>query len=429
MRRSRQIVAAEERKQLVLAVAFAHACPPSEGDETDDLPGTEGVVEFVDGVPPVREFAVTEFAAAMGVSLQSGRALLGQALAVAHRLPLIWARVRAGEVPAWRARRVAEATLGLPADGAEWVDRQVAPVVGSLGPAGLDRLVQEAMVRFDPEAVEVAMWDAIESRHVEIRVDTLIDGQVCTGTVEAVLDAADALELECAVADLAEQLARRGSREPLDVRRCAALGYLARGQRVLPEQPAPEQPAADESAPPASAAPAALVPRRITLHVRLNETALHGCGDGVATLTSPAGRMWGQVTVEQVQEWCATPGTRVVVGPVLDLGEHLEFQGYQPPDRLREQITTLNPRCVFPYCSRASGDADLDHIVPYGRGGPTSSENLAPLCRAHHRAKTSGNWSYSRLTAGEYLWHGPHGDQWITDQTGTRSIEPSPRHR
>lgn len=33
-----------------------------------------------------------------------------------HRLPLVWARVLAGEVPAWRARRIAQKVLGAPGD-------------------------------------------------------------------------------------------------------------------------------------------------------------------------------------------------------------------------------------------------------------------------------------------------------------------------
>ncbi len=36
-------------------------------------------------------------------------------------------------------------------------------------------------------------------------------------------------------------------------------------------------------------------------------------------------------------------------------------------------------------------------------------DNLACLCRRHHRAKTLGLWRYTRTPDGSYLWHGPHG--------------------
>ncbi len=52
----------------------------------------------------------------------SGRRLVGEALELACRLPRIWARVRAGSLPAWRARRIAEETLALSAEAAEYVE-------------------------------------------------------------------------------------------------------------------------------------------------------------------------------------------------------------------------------------------------------------------------------------------------------------------
>ena len=67
---------------------------------------------------------------------------------------------------------------------------------------------------------------------------------------------------------------------------------------------------------------------------------------------------------------------------------------------------------MFPRCGRHASGCDLDHVTPYDDHGPpgqTSAANLAPLCRRHHRAKTSGAWSYDRLAPGTYLWTGPAG--------------------
>ena len=36
-----------------------------------------------------------------------------------------------------------------------------------------------------------------------------------------------------------------------------------------------------------------------------------------------------------------------------------------------------------------------------------AQHNLAPLCRRHHRAKTTGRWQYRRLPDGTYQWTGP----------------------
>ena len=72
---------------------------------------------------------------------------------------------------------------------------------------------------------------------------------------------------------------------------------------------------------------------------------------------------------------------------------------------------------------------DLDHIRPYDPDDPasaTSTENLAPLCRRHHRAKTHGRWTYLRLGPGEHLWTSPHDYQWVTDADGTRQVTTPP---
>ena len=42
--------------------------------------------------------------------------------------------------------------------------------------------------------------------------------------------------------------------------------------------------------------------------------------------------------------------------------------------------------CDVDGCDRT--DIEWDHTIPYADGGPTTSTNLTPLCRGHHRAKT-----------------------------------------
>src|SRR3954465_6815461 len=55
------------------------------------------------GAPLVAEFAVAEFAAAVGLPTETGKAYLGEALELRHRLPQTWARVQTGDLAAWRA--------------------------------------------------------------------------------------------------------------------------------------------------------------------------------------------------------------------------------------------------------------------------------------------------------------------------------------
>ena len=75
--------------------------------------------------------------------------------------------------------------------------------------------------------------------------------------------------------------------------------------------------------------------------------------------------------------------------------------------------------CVFPYCTQPAKRCDTDHVSRVRHGGPTCSDNTAPLCRRHHRAKTHSAWDYSVLDRGTYLWTTPNGIRLIRDHRGT----------
>ncbi len=116
------------------------------------------------------------------------------------------------------------------------------------------------------------------------------------------------------------------------------------------------------------------------------------------------------ISVEQIQDWCSD-ATQVMVKPVIDLAERIHVEAYEAPDRLKEQNALVAVHCVFPHCTRPAQRCDTDHVAPHAAGGSTSSENTAPLCRRHHRAKTHSSWNYTALDRGSYLWTTPHGLQ------------------
>ena len=65
---------------------------------------------------------------------------------------------------------------------------------------------------------------------------------------------------------------------------------------------------------------------------------------------------------------------------------------------------------------------DADHVIPYAEGGTTISDNIAPLCRRHHRLKTHSAWTYTMLEPGSFLWSSPHGYQFLRDHHGTLDV-------
>ena len=100
----------------------------------------------------------------------SAKRLVGQALELRHRLPRLWRRVQAGDLPAWRARRVAETTIhaDLTLEAAAYVDAQLAPFAHRTSATAVDRLVDAAVARFDPARAALEAARAADGRHVTI---------------------------------------------------------------------------------------------------------------------------------------------------------------------------------------------------------------------------------------------------------------------
>ena len=216
-----------------------------------------------EGCPEVAEFAVVEFAAAMGRSTESGRRYLSHAVEGRYRLTSCWTRLVAGELPAWRLSFIADRTMSLSPEAAAFVDAKVAPFAHTIGPAQLGRLIEEAKARFDPEATEAERLAAAEAGHFDIALaDVGVNGRV---RIDGDVDLADALDLEAAVSADAHGQLLLGSTDSIDVRRAKAVGNLARNQDTLDLTDGPAGPG----------------PRRkrvVVLHVHLSEGALMGAG-------------------------------------------------------------------------------------------------------------------------------------------------------
>jgi hypothetical protein len=82
---------------------------------------------------------------------------------------------------------------------------------------------------------------------------------------------------------------------------------------------------------------------------------------------------------------------------------------YQPPPRLREFVTARDVTCRFPTCRQPVWRCDLDHSVPFDKGGKTCSCNLGGLCRFHHQIKQHFGWELVQPTPGTFAWVTPSG--------------------
>jgi hypothetical protein len=97
-------------------------------------------------------------------------------------------------------------------------------------------------------------------------------------------------------------------------------------------------------------------------------------------------------------------------------------------EAMREQVIQRDRHCVHPWCHRPARRLDLDHTTPYvpiDEGGPpgqTAPDKISPLCRRHHRCKTTGRWRYRRLPDGSRHWTGHHHRHHLVTATGTTEL-------
>jgi hypothetical protein len=392
-------------------------------DTSDQLPEEDR--EWI-GLPPLRWDAPAAFAAANGMSTTAGKAVIRDVLALAHRLPGFWTEVRAGRVPAWRARQAAQAVLGQPADVCRYLDQQLSRRVResqAVGPVVLDRLVDEAMLRLHAEQREVEQLEALDARRVTI--DAASINHTGIAAMDARADWADLAPFDETLSAVAGALARlpEHQHDTLDVRRSIALGILAdpaRAQALLEGD---------------LARPTKVRELVSTLH--LTEANLLGL-DPVATdvdqrahldqvIRQWVGRHDVALTVKSVRHCGGTAGGCTDCPAEIDCNSHPQraLTTYQPSPRDREIVELRERSCAHPHCNRPTRRCDCDHITPFDSGGVTCPKcGLAPLCRHHHRLKTLTGWRYWPLgPPGTYLWRDPHGILYLRTSDGTRTLD------
>lgn len=260
------------------------------------------------------------------------------------------------------------------------------------------------IMRADPVGAEAAAREARDD--VDVRLDPV-------GRDQASLTAWVPAEVGVEIMDRIEAMARtaaEGDPRTLSQLRVAGLLALTRGWDRLPD-PDGNLPG-DPGALPAV--------RKVVLHAF---EAPEGAGAPVEL------RGYGPVTRATAEELEAVARRRIENVEDLASRDRPGALRYAPPEGLRLFCQGRDGTCVFPGCQVEAERTDLDHTIPFdhahpGRGGRTTSDDLAALCRRHHRLKTAGIWAYYRDVDGSYVWlHGPNHPH---PEPGTRvRVEPT----
>ena len=132
----------------------------------------------------------------------------------------------------------------------------------------------------------------------------------------------------------------------------------------------------------------------------------------------------GPIPLARARQLCGGEGgwmrvlTHPESGAVLSAGREL----YRPPAALARLVKWRADRCMAPGCGMPASRCEIDHTLAWADGGTTGIENLAPICRGHHRVKHHGGWRVRQIpdSGGEIEWTSPTGRRY--------TVKPERRH-
>ncbi len=272
-----------------------------------------------EGCPQVAAYAAEPLAITLGVSPDTAKRLITDALELRHRLPETWKRVATLEIPAWKGRHVATLTHTLSLEAAGWVDQHIAPRLKRCGAKAVDTVVAHAIAKYDParhaerEArAKKQVWDVV--LHTPMASE-----YAATSELHITGDTLFLTNLYRHVCAKAAAAGKAGDDQPLGVRKAQALATLFRGDgggvetvAARPPQPTPHQPTT-------------------VLYLHLDKTDL----DDDTIRVGKAERL-GPVTTDKIRDWLGASTVRIQ--PVIRMDGDDAVNGHDPPDRIRQQV-------------------------------------------------------------------------------------------
>jgi len=346
------------------------------------------------------EAVAAEVGAELGISRARASSEMNYGLELVERLPRLGAAMAAGEVD-FQVIAVVVFRTGLIVDPAvlATIDARLAaaaPAWNALSRRKIVELVDWWVRELDPAAERVARGTD-ENRHVQINPSAGGLAQFW-----GAMRAPDAAVLDRRLDQLAASVCAEDSRTK-DQRRADALAVLAAGQNsMVCDCGSADCPAAGAGAP---------VP--VVIHMVAEAATVSGQGTTPGYLPG-----FGAVAAETVRELAA----RARLRPLTPAQEFTAEPRYRPSVALAEFIRARDLWCRFPGCEVAAEFCDIDHSIPWIRGGPTHPSNLNCKCRAHHLLKTfwcgDNGWAETQHPDGTIVFISPSGRRYTTTPGG-----------
>lgn len=343
-----------------------------------------------------REWADRSFAAELATTVtvheRTAHRMMRDAVALAERLPATQRAFAAGDVSQRHVRDLVDAAETVDLDRLAAFEADALEKAVRLTPAAFRRAL--ARIRHHYEAVPLQVRK--ERALVERRL-----------VVEPTDDGMAWVSLFCA-AEHAVAIAARVS-------------SLSRSRSAGDDRTKPQRDADCAVAlllgiedPTTAPAPGDLGAVRAVVHVTVPVLSMLGHGDQPAALDG------APIDVETARALTAhAPSFRRILtdpetGAVLRYGRSTR----RVPADLAGWLRVRDGQCRFPGCGKPAAACDLDHTTPWKADGDTDHDNLAHLCRHHHRLKHRTGWRMRQDHDGVITWTTPAG----------RSVETSPAH-
>lgn len=349
-----------------------------------------------------REFAVRAAASDIAVRLHmSESAVYARAFdagTLRARCPRVWGGFLAGAICEANARAAASGARDLPDEApAVWqaFDEKVAESAARLTPEKFRTRVRVVRERVHPQSIDER--HEVARRECDVWLHPGLDG---LSTIISVLPAVDAQAGYTRVDHMARHLhAQEGETRTLAQLRAAVMADLLAagvGDAGKPGKPGK--------------------PGKVVAAITVPVLTLLGHSDEPATLEG-----YGPIDLDTAKRLAgeASSWVRILTHPVTGTVLDLDRQTYRVPKALRRWLGVQNPTCVFPGCPRSARDCEIDHRLDWQYGGRTSSTNLAPACKSHHRVRHKTKWELHRHPKTDYTW-------WVSPSGRATEVDPPP---
>ncbi|CCM64017.1 MAG: DUF222 domain-containing protein [Candidatus Microthrix sp.] len=113
-------------------------------------------------------------------------------------------------------------------------------------------------------------------------------------------------------------------------------------------------------------------------------------------------------------------------GDALRMGRAIRYANRH----MRRALTVRDGGCIFPGCDRPASWCDAHHVDVWDNGGPTDIDNLALVCRFHHRLTHRPGWTMRRRQLPDdpslvlFEWQTPYGHTVHSQRCGVRTGAP-----